>query len=377
MNSTSRARKALLIVGLSFLPLGIFARELAFRLPQQVESAYGGAVYPLIVRFLGGVNRLTPFSLAEALLLGGPLAAVVFFFLRKRAGADRARPWKVLILRFAAFLWILCGVLLVSFLVLWGFNYARPSLERRLGVSIEGVEAQEVLDAGRRCVRLATALHSELGVANESPTKLPMDFSTLNEIVDDRLRSLSLPGDPIRHSTSPVKKLALSTVMSYMGLSGIFVPFTGEPSMNGKVPDVSVPMVVAHEKAHQRGITDEGEANFVAFLACSDVEAQPYLRYAAYLSAGTRLLGAAANYVPEDAGRVWNEVGPGPRRDLQAIRDFWLRYEGPLSEFADKVNDTYLRSQRVPGGIQSYGRVTRLLISLDRQGRLTPDLRNP
>ncbi len=372
MNSISPIRKALLVAGLGLLPLGIGVRELAFRFPQQIESAYGGSAYPLIARFMGGVNRLAPFSLAEALLVGGLLATVVFFFARKRT-----RTWKVLILRFAAFSWILCGLLLASFLVLWGFNYARPSLEQRLGLSVEGVEAEEVLDAGRRCVRLATALHSKLGVANESPTELPMDFATLNEIVDYRLRSLSLPGDPIRHPTSPVKKLYLSTVMSYMGLSGIFVPFTGEPSMNGKVPDVSVPMVVAHEKAHQRGITDEGEANFVAFLACSDVEAHPYLRYTAYLSAGTRLLGAAATFAPEDARRAWNEVGPGPRRDLQAIRDFWSRYEGPLSKLADKVNDTYLRSQRVPGGIQSYGRVTRLLISLDRQGRLTPDLRNP
>ena len=204
-----------------------------------------------------------------------------------------------------------------------------------------------------------------------------MDFVTLNGIVARRLRSLSLPGDPIRHSTSPVKKLYLSTAMSYLGLSGIFVPFTGEPSMNAKVPDISVPMVVAHEKAHQRGITDEGEANFVAFLACSCTETHPYLRYAAYLSAGARLLGAAATYVPEDAKRAWDEIGPGPRTDLQAIRDFWSRYEGPFSELAEKVNDTYLRSQRVPGGIQSYGRVTRLLISLDRRGQLTPDLRDP
>jgi hypothetical protein len=359
-------------VGLCLLPLGIGARELAFRFPQKIESVYGASVYPLIARFMSEVNRLVPFSLAEVLLVGALLAATVFFFARKRT-----RGWKVFILHSAVSMWILCGLLLASFLVLWGFNYARPSLEQRLGVNIEGVDAEEVLDAGRRCLRQATMFHDELGVSSEIPTTLPMDFATLNGIVDHRLRSLRLPGDRICHSTSPVKKLYLSTAMSYMGLSGIFVPFTGEPSINAKLPDVSIPMVVAHEKAHQHGITDEGEANFVAFLACSGAETAPYLRYAAFLSAGTRLLGSAAVYIPQDARQAWEETGPGPRRDLQAIRDFWSRYEGPLSVLAQKVNDTYLRTQRVPGGIQSYGRVTRLLISLDRQGQLVPDLRSP
>jgi hypothetical protein len=42
-----------------------------------------------------------------------------------------------------------------------------------------------------------------------------------------------------------------------------------------------------------------------------------------------------------------------------------------MAEIADKINDTYLRSQRVEEGAESYGRVTRLLVALDRQGRLT------
>ena len=44
--------------------------------------------------------------------------------------------------------------------------------------------------------------------------------------------------------------------------------------------------------------------------------------------------------------------------------------EGRIAEMAKEVNDTYLRSQRVPGGVESYSQVTRLLVALDRQGGL-------
>jgi hypothetical protein len=153
-------------------------------------------------------------------------------------------------------------------------------------------------------------------------------------------------------------------------LSGIFIPFTGEPSMNRLLPDVSIPTVVAHEKAHQRGITEEGEANFVAFLACSGAEKHLYLRYTAYLFAAMHLIGSASSYAPEEAKSAWEDLGPGPRQDLKALREFWQRYQGPMTEFADRVNDAYLRSQRVEEGVESYGRVSRLLVALDRKGEL-------
>jgi hypothetical protein len=234
------------------------------------------------------------------------------------------------------------------------------------------IEAAEVLDAGRRCAVLATAFHSALGVASDRPTTLPLDFRTLNQAIDERLRQLALPGDPIQYRTSPVKKLFVSKALSYFGVSGVFIPFTGEPSMNGMIPDVFIPIVVAHEKAHQRGVTNEGEANFVAFLACSGDDRHTYLRYSAYLFAATQLIGAASRPLPDEAGEARELLGEGPLRDLTAVREFWARYEGRIAEIVESINDTYLRSQRIPEGVASYGQVTRLLVALDREGKLIP-----
>ncbi len=371
MKRPNITKKALFALGIVLLPLAIFLQEMAFHSPQEIEKVYGGWIYPSVAYLLGGLNGSVSFSLAEAtcvVLLFSFLVWVIVRWKRRRHG--KKAKWWMRVLRAMATLWILAGSIAWIFLLLWGLNYARPPLRERLGLAVDEIDDKEVLDAGRRCAILATSLHSALGVGSEHPTTLPLDFRTLNEVIDERLKELALPGDPIQYRTSPVKKLFVSEALSYLGVSGVFIPFTGEPSMNGMIPDVFIPIVVAHEKAHQRGITNEGEANFVAFLTCSGADRHTYLRYSAYLYAAAQLIGAASRPLPDEAGEAWELLGEGPVRDLTAVREFWARYVGRIAEIAESINDTYLRSQRVPEGVASYGQITGLLVALDRQGKL-------
>ena len=125
------------------------------------------------------------------------------------------------------------------------------------------------------------------------------------------------------------------------------------------------------EKAHQRGITHEGDANFAAFLACAQPANTTYFRYAAYLFATRYLLSEASNYLPRDeVDAAWELLSDGPKDDIRAIRDFWRRYEGPAAILATTMNDQYLRTMQVQGGVQSYGTVVQMLVALDREGGL-------
>ena len=368
--SKSQKSSAWLILGLSLLPLTLVLQELAFRYPETTESVYGRWIYPKIAFLLSRVNTLATFSLAEGISILCIIFALIWTVkaILKMRQARHVALFRRL-LRAAATVWIMCGIAAVTFLFLWGFNYARPSLAERLNLSVTEVEAQEVLLVGKLSAEMASSLHCALDIPPDRPTTLPIDLATLNDVIDRRLRAIALPDDSIQYPTSPVKKLFISRALCYMGISGIFVPFTGEPSMNALVPDVTIPLVVAHEKAHQRGITNEGEANLAAFLACAGANEYPYLRYSAYLLSAARLIGAASVYLPEEARTLSKLLQAGPRSDLDGIREFWDRYEGPLTKMAERANDTYLRSQRVPDGVESYGQVTLLLVALHRQGR--------
>ncbi len=341
------------VLGLLQAPLALLALHLAFRFPETTERLYAQSLYPRIVRFFAAVN-FAGFSWAELLLVSTLCAAAVFF-----------RPKRVLFT-----VWCAAGAFLWAFLLLWGFNYARPPLSERLGLGPPPPDPERLLETGKRTAALTSTLFDNLD-QDSGPTELPVSFEDLDRLIDDGYRELKLPGDRIEANSAPAKPLLSSTLFSYLGVSGIFVPFTGEPSVNALQPDAALPLVLAHEKAHQRGITHEGEASFAAFLVCSRDDAPPYLRYAAYLFATQSLLGESARYASrEEIAEVWNLLGSGPLQDVQALHDFWERYRGVASELASEVNDGYLRAMRVPEGVESYDTVVRLLLALDAKGGL-------
>ena len=237
------------------------------------------------------------------------------------------------------------------FLVLWGFNYARPSLADRSALSADAVNAHAVLSAGNRAAEITSSLFDALA-NKQTPTVIPFTFDELNRELDRAFERLRLPGDGIDFDPTPAKPLTSSTLFSYLGVSGIFIPFTGEPSVNVLQPDVALPIVVAHEKAHQRGVTHEGEANFAAFLACANESSPAYFRYAAYLFATRHLLTEASFHLPRtDVDQAWTRLGEGPTEDVRAIHEFWRRYQGqqPRSQ-ATRTTDTCARckSKAVP-----------------------------
>ena len=52
------------------------------------------------------------------------------------------------------------------------------------------------------------------------------------------------------------------------------------------------------------------------------------------------------------------------RADQQEIREFWDKHQKKAaSEIADKVNESYLKSNNQPDGMHSYGKFVDLLIA--------------
>lgn len=359
------------LIALGLLPTALLMRWAAFAAPGLVEMLFAQRLYPLVARTLGLINNLLPLPAAELAVLAGGLLLVALVIRWWRS--PRRNPGLGAIARTVALAtWTAAGVALLLFLFAWGFNYARPPLRDRLALDLEDVQAEEVLALAERFVAHTNAAYEALAADPEVPTTLPHALGVVDRSIDASYRQLALPGDAIGFVMSPAKGLLASSLFSRLGISGIFIPFTGEPLFNRHMPGASVPMAIAHEKAHQRGITDEGEANLAAVLACLTAP-EPYLRYAAALYASSTLLSAANRYAPDEAQAMATRWAPGPRRDLRAIRDFWEQHRGRAMRAASRVNDAYLRSNRVEGGVQSYGRVAAMLVGMARSGQL-PDL---
>ena len=159
------------------------------------------------------------------------------------------------------------------------------------------------------------------------------------------------------------KKIYLSEYLTYTHISGMYFPFSSEANVNTNYPEYVVAYSLAHEKAHQRGIAGEDEANFVAFLACMNSDNE-YLEYSALMSMYEYFLDAI--YMSEPAVYV-SLIESTDKRilgEMCAYSVFFDKYrDSNASKVADVVNDTYIKSMGDSRGVESYSRVVELCVS--------------
>jgi hypothetical protein len=337
--------------------------------PAQVESLYARAAYPWLIALLSGVSAPAPFSLAG---VGVALACAVLAVRVVRAARRRWRAahgpaapeaTRGVRVRAALVRWVGAGALAyLVFLLTWGLNYDRPPVGRLLGlepVPATAAELQalcrELLDAAaaaragqpedaQGALRLADGARGALGRAPEGYARL----GTLQPLFAGPLRA--------------PKPLAASTLFSRLGISGIYVPFTGEAHVNLDVPAATLPFAACHELAHLRGFAREDEASFVGYLACR-AHPDADFRYSAAFEGLRHSLAALQPFAGDAARRLAAAAAPGVRRDWAAL-DAWVRrHAGPASTLSHAVNDAYLRSQGQAEGVRSYGRVVDLLLA--------------
>lgn len=271
----------------------------------------------------------------------------------------------------------LAAVLLaVLFEALWGLNYDRPALARRLGwEDLPAPDAAPAAELHRLADSLLAATNDAyeqaLGTPDEGrPTALRVSDDALERGLDRLGDDLDLgPGWVARRGRA--KGLAASGVLTRLGLTGFFFPLTGEAGYNRRAPASSLPQVIAHEKAHQRGVAREDEAELLGVLACS-LSGEPYARYSGLLHAQRQTLHALARLDRDAAARLVGHRHPGVQRDVDASVAFWRAHHGRLARLGRVVNDRYLRNQGVREGVASYGGVVRLLVLHARTGRGWP-----
>lgn len=335
---------------------GILLQVLAALFPTLTERLYSESIYPHVVGFLSFFSRPLGFSLAEILicvLLLTILAAIIrwslLLYLRRTERLKRVCKS----VRFS--LWCMSGVLWV-FLLCFGLNYERPLLFDLLGFERRAATEQELETMS---VEIVHQINENYDVAHASGRVVPgrEEMIRLLEESYNSLPELSLL--PRGEYASP-KPVYFSGVLTRLGISGIYFPFTAEPNYNADAPDFDLPFAMAHEMAHQRGVARESEANFVAFLVCIK-STDPFVRYSGYRH-GLGVVAELFRVEPEKAKELVKELGPGYREDSRRAALFWAKANGLMGRIGNRFNDLYLRANRVRTGTADYAASTTLII---------------
>lgn len=344
--------------GAFLLGLGFLLQSFAARNPAFVEAVYSRGIYPWIGGVLSWTASCIPFSLAEICLVVLTVLGIWHLTTAIRSRWRGDRSWGNSCAHFLAHATRAGGIAYLVFLSVWGFHYARVALGTNLEFPEGAVQSAELRALREELERTLPELRSQVpedaqGVAvwSHGPERL---VEEARRAVAHWAAGLAWP--TTRH-TAP-KFSFFSPVLSRLGITGIYCPFTGESHGNAELLDLEKAFVLCHEIAHAYGFAREDEANFVAAMACRGHE-NSFFRYAGAFHS-LRYLGAELR-----------GDGSGFDRDWRALRAFWARVRGqslgPISirwmmDASHAINDTYLKTQGQSAGVRSYGLMVELLV---------------
>ena len=311
-------------------------------------------------RFLSAACDYVPFSVAELLI-----AIMVIFFVyytiftiitlfRKKERINAVISWVLTCL-------LLFADIYGGFCILWGTYYSVSNAELIYGFSSDGVEHSDLIKVDSYFVDLA----------NEYSTRVNRDES--GHYISDRdeifrhsyniYEGLEKEYPRLVATKHRAKPVVCSRIMSYIGFTGFFFPFTAEANINIDSPEMMVPATIAHELAHQRGVAAEDEANFTAILACVEDGDDDFV-YSASLLALIHLQNAL--YKSGDM-ETWQQIrdsySEGVITDLADHSAYWREFDKSLvSKVSDNTYDAFLKSYNQTLGRETYGACVNLLV---------------
>ncbi|HKL99552.1 MAG TPA: DUF3810 domain-containing protein [Mobilitalea sp.] len=363
MKSVLKLKRIYLLI---LFPVSLVLIILAKNSSYFAEQIFALHIYKWFSQAISMITGLIPISLAELLIFALPLLLLLFIILFiTHILREKDRRLSVII---KGLLNALCigSVVFFLFTVLAGINYYRYSFSHYSKLEIKESVVDELYALTDSLSTQANALREMLPETDEDGVfKLSESKYKLARIADRAMDTLSEEYTILSGHYSAPKPVLMSSLMSYLEITGIFMPFTMEANVNVDVPDYSIPATMLHELAHLRGFMREDEANYIAYLAGMS-SGNTELQYSSTMLA----LVISGNELYNQDIDLYRKIkySDGVLRDLRANSRYWAKYEDTVvSTISNKVNDTYLKANAQVDGVKSYGRMLDLLLAKYRK----------
>ena len=299
-----------------------------------VESWYARRLFPRISRAAGLLADAVSISWLDVLIPFG----IVFLIL-----GVRCRRWRVLLNGVAA--------LYLIFFWTWGLNYHRQPLASKLQLDSARTKPEEMQLFAKQAAEQLNRLYRE----KENQT---YDETRTRDEASRRVRRVVGIIDGTDWQSAHRVKISWigNPWLRAAGVDGVFNPIVHEPIISNTLLDIERPFVIAHELAHVRGYTDEGDANVVATLATL-MSGDPAFKYSGWLNLWLYLR----------TGDLERLLDPGPRNDIQRMfKRARLEQIQWINNFQTGLLDIFLKANSVDEGVRSYSRV--VLLAAGTQG---------
>ncbi|MBN3520635.1 DUF3810 domain-containing protein [Algoriphagus lutimaris] len=330
---------------LGVIALGI--RYLASLNPEATDEIYSRKFFPVIRNVIDQTLGYLPFPSVYFFIITVVLVFGIYIHrLREKNGWKRRYLYSFRALANGL------GALIFFFLVLWGYNYQRTPIFQQLGLKTESLDLEKLKEEVLITQRLVEQYRSLITTDTVAITEI-LPYPELEKVVRINMgENLDMLG--LNFTGRPRTKLFPPPgFMRRMGILGIYFPFTGESYIDPTLHPLEQPFTVAHEMAHSYGVTNEGEANFIAWVICGNSD-DPLLKYSGQLRLLMYQIRDYYRMDPEDYKVFIQSLDLGVKKDILSIREASEAIQPISYELSRKSNDIFLKSQGVKAGVKSY-----------------------
>lgn len=345
------------VVAFSILPQILLVKWLA-NYPDLIERYYSLGFYKFISKGSRFLMGWIPFSMGDifyiiAVVLGVRYLIVKRYHIKKKP---------LLFLRNIA---LFFSVIYFSFHILWGFNYYRQPISKKLNLKSDTTQEQ-LHEFVEKLVAKSNDIHYQISLDSSAIIQIPYSKSEIFRMTVSGYNELKNEIPFLSYEPSSIKKSLFSTPLTYMGYGGYLNPFTNEAQVNAILPNFRFPVVSAHEIGHQIGYSAENETNFIGYLVTA-THKDAYFKYAAYTYALSYCLSDIRRQDETAFQKFYAQLNPGIKKNFQEMNDFWLSYENPMEPVFKSIFNSFLKANNQAEGIHSYNRVVSLMVAYDQK----------
>lgn len=314
------------------------------KFPETMHQVYRNQFFAVYRWIHDGIFGYIPFPLIYIIVLVGGAVGIYIFF--KRRGFYR--PWYRSLAN-------TIGIILIWFYVAWGYNYSATDVKTALNLQPQKLSEEEREHLLTTSIQFAQAARmlsdTSLFFGAESEIKLPAIHSSVREEL--RRVGFETPGNVT------LRRISETGWLRRMGISGIYLPFSGEAHADASYLPLRSWFIMAHEYVHGYGITTEGECDYIAFMALKN-SGVPELEYAAWFE----MINSVRPPIVDTL--AYATLPEFFRNDHGVLRENNLAFQPWFGQTANMTNDLYLKLNGIEEGIESYNLLPSYFIASGR-----------
>ena len=312
---------------------------------------YARMVYPILSATLSAFSSLFLFPLMEVFVVGLILWLIIYPIRLRKKGI---RLRKIMLSEGEILAWVY-----VWFYLGWGMNYYRHHIYTRMQITPVAYEEQHFKD-----------------FLKDYTERLNATYQASTDIADGELKQhvhafyAQLPasyGLAQPKSWQEPKDFIFTPLYSKVGVLGSMGPFFAEAQLNADLPAIQYPFTYAHEFSHLLGVSNEAEANYWAYRACTE-STSPTLQYCGYFGLLPYVISNASYLLPKEEFQAWVQtIKPEIIEQYNEKNTYWRELYSPwIGKIQDFTYNLFLKGNKIPSGKKNYAEVIGLLLSLPR-----------